>query len=544
MTGNDERRSFSSRTPDNDNPEKVVHRRGFVTRHQVSGWRFLMRRTASGVALHDTRMLVDPLRTQSRSVLVGALLVVTGLAGSFAFSMIHPSGTVGENAILADRDTSALYVHLGDQLHPVLNLTSARLIAGRPDNPTVVKSAELDKFARGNLLGIAGAPQRLVPSTSRDADWTVCDAATGEVRGATVIAGPLATGGARAAALGDRDAVLVRTADGVSAGTWLLWQGRRSLVDLSNRAVTSALGLGAAGAAVPAPRPITAGLFNAIPESAPLIAPPIADAGQPTPYPMPVAVPVGAVVTAYDIGTPDGAAPRYYAVLRNGLQPVPQVLAAILRNTDSYGLDQPPRLAADQIAAIPVGSGIDTAAYPRDPVTVVDAVKSPITCFQWAKPAGAVASSQTLLTGAMLPLREGARTVALVGAGSGATANRVAVTPGTGYLVQATGAPAAGEGAAAVGNLSTYWISDTGVRYGISTEGDGATGDRKTLAALGLTGTPLPIPWSVLSQFAPGPTLSRADALLAQDAPATVVSTAPAVSAPDAAAPVAVRENP
>jgi type VII secretion protein EccB len=542
MTGNDERRGFSSRTPDNDNPEKVVHRRGFVTRHQVSGWRFLMRRTASGVALHDTRMLVDPLRTQSRSVLVGALLVVTGLAGSFAFSMIHPSGTVGNNAILADRDTSALYVHLGDQLHPVLNLTSARLIAGRPDNPTVVKSAELDKFARGNLLGIAGAPQRLVPSASRDADWTVCDAATGEVRGATVIAGPLATGGSRAAALGDRDAVLVRLADGSDAGTWLLWQGRRSLVDLNNRAVTSALGLAATGAAVPAPRPIAAGLFNAIPESAPLIAPPIADAGQPTPYPMPVAVPVGAVVTAYDIGTPDGAAPRYYAVLRNGLQPVPRVLAAILRNTDSYGLDQPPRLAADQIAAIPVGSGIDTAAYPSDPVTVTDAVKSPITCFQWAKPTGAVSSSQTLLTGARLPLRDGAHTVALVGAGSGATANRVAVTPGTGYLVQATGAPAAGEGAAAVGNLSTYWISDTGVRYGISTEGDAATGDRKTLAALGLTGTPLPIPWSVLSQFAAGPTLSRADALLAQDAPAPAAGSASGAAA--APAPVAMRENP
>jgi hypothetical protein len=171
---------------------------------------------------------------------------------------------------------------------------------------------------------------------------------------------------------------------------------------------------------------------------------------------------------------------------------------------------------------------------------VLDPVKSPITCFQWAKSAGAVASLQTLLTGAMLPLRDGQRTVSLVGAGSGATANRVAVTPGTGYLVQATGQAAAGDNAAAAGSLSTYWISDTGVRYGISTEGDGATGDRKTLAALGLTGTPLSVPWSVLSQFAAGPSLSRADALLAQDAPAPVVS-APTSAAP---APVAMRENP
>jgi len=34
-----DRRSFASRTPVNDNPDKVVYRRGFVTRHQVTGAR-------------------------------------------------------------------------------------------------------------------------------------------------------------------------------------------------------------------------------------------------------------------------------------------------------------------------------------------------------------------------------------------------------------------------------------------------------------------------------------------------------------------------
>jgi hypothetical protein len=51
------------------------------------------------------------------------------------------------------------------------------------------------------------------------------------------------------------------------------------------------------------------------------------------------------------------------------------------------------------------------------------------------------------------------------------------------------------------------------VRYGIDD-----TADQKTVAALGLTPAALPIPWSLLSQFAPGPTLSRTDALLAHDA--------------------------
>src|ERR1700751_5302940 len=229
----DERRSFSSRTPVNDNPENVVYGRGFVTRHQVTGWRFVMRRIASGIALHDTRMLVDPLRTQSRAVLMGVLILATGLAGCFVFSLIRPNGQVGNNAVLADRSTAALYVRVGDDLHPVLNLTSARLIVGHPVNPTTVKSSELDRFPRGNLIGIPGAPERMVQNTSRDANWTVCDAVSGTSPGAhstgvTVIAGPPDTRGARAATLGSTQAILVDLPNDRGNSTWLLWNGRRS----------------------------------------------------------------------------------------------------------------------------------------------------------------------------------------------------------------------------------------------------------------------------------------------------------------------------
>lgn len=207
----DERRSFSSRTPVNDNPDKVVYRRGFVTRHQVSGWRFVMRRIASGVALHDTRMLVDPLRTQTRSVVMGVLILVTTLVGCFVFSLIRPNGSPANNPVLADRSTAALYVRVGDRLHPVLNLTSARLIAGRPVNPTTVKSSALDQFPRGNLIGIPGAPERMVQNTNKDANWTVCDAVGGPDAGVTVIAGTPDSSGARAATLAAGHGVLTKT---------------------------------------------------------------------------------------------------------------------------------------------------------------------------------------------------------------------------------------------------------------------------------------------------------------------------------------------
>ncbi len=509
-----QRRSFASRTPVNDNPDHVVYRRGFVTRHQVSGWRFVMRRIASGIALHDTRMLVDPLRTQSRAVLMGVVLLVTGVVGCFVFSLIRPAGTAGNNAVLADRSTAALYVRVGDQLHPVLNLTSARLIVGRPVNPTTVKSAELDRFPRGNLIGIPGAPERMVQSGSHDANWTVCDAVGGTGRGAhstgvTVIAGPPDSRGARAAALGRGQAVLVDVPGDSGAGTWLLWDGRRSRIDLADHAVTGALGL---GTEIPAPRPIAPGLFNAIPEAPPLTPPNIPSAGAPASYPVPA--PVGAVVVSYALDQGSPGAVRYYAVLPDGLQPISPVLAAVLRNTNSYGLEQPPRLGADGVARLPVSRMLDTARYPDQQVTLVDPAKAPVTCVSWSKPAGAATSALNLLSGSAVPVPDSIHTVDLVGGGSPGTATRVALAPGTGYFAQTVSG-----GPAAPPTGSLFWVSDTGVRYGIdneATEG-GAGANRKTVEALGLSGNPMPIPWSVLSLFAVGPTLSRTDALLAHD---------------------------
>ena len=515
------RRSFTSRTPVNENPDKVDYRRGFVTRHQVSGWRFVMRRIASGIALHDTRMLVDPLRTQSRAVLTGVLILITGLAGAFVFSLIRPNAQAGNNAVLADRSTAALYVRVGDELHPVLNLTSARLIVGQPVNPTTVKSSELDRFPRGNLIGIPGAPERIVQSTSRDANWTVCDAVSGSAghgahsTGLTVIAGPPDSRGARAAALGSDQAVLVGAPVEGGPSTWLLWDGKRSQIDLADHAITDALGLGVSD--LPAPRPIAPGLFNAVPEAPSLTAPVIPNAGNPASFPVPA--PIGAVVVSYALDKTSSDSVRYYAVLPDGLQPVSPVLAAILRNNNSYGLQQPPRLGADEVAKLPVSRLLDIARYPNQRVSLVDAAHDPVTCASWSKPAGAATSSLSLLAGSALPVPEAVHPVELVGAGSGGAATRVALAPGAGYFTQSVGG-----GATAPATGSLFWISDTGVRYGIDNESDGVStgpasaGHGKTVEALGLNPPALSIPWSVLSLFAAGPPLSRADALLAHDA--------------------------
>jgi ESX secretion system ATPase EccB len=333
----------------------------------------------------------------------------------------------------------------------------------------------------------------------------VCDSAAGTAAGVTVIAGAPDSTGARAAAVEAGKAVLVSN----PTSAWLLWDGRRSRIDLTDHAVTSALGL---GTDIPTPRPIAGGLFNAIPESPPLAAPVIPDAGSPAKFPVPA--PVGAVVESHGLESNSANGLVYYAVLPDGLQQISPVLAAVLRNANSYGLDQPPRLGADKIAKLPVSRQLDTSRYPEQRISLLDVTHDPVTCAHWSKSAGASTNSLTLLAGSALPIPDAVHTEDLVGAGAGGTARRVAMAPGTGYFAQTVGqnsaSPAAG---------SLFWISDTGVRYGIDNEAaqGGVTGNAKTAEALGLSQPATPIPWSILSLYAPGPTLSRADALLAHD---------------------------
>jgi len=88
-----------------------------------------------------------------------------------------PAGQVGSSAILADRDSGAIYVLVDGRLHPALNLVSARLIAGEDSRPTFVKAAELNKYPQGPIVGIVGAPTQMPIRAGLESDWAVCDTA-------------------------------------------------------------------------------------------------------------------------------------------------------------------------------------------------------------------------------------------------------------------------------------------------------------------------------------------------------------------------------
>ena len=175
--------------------------------------------------------------------------------GAALLAYFKPLGKRGGDTLLVDRTTNQLYVVMpgSGQLRPVYNLTSARLVLGNAGTPIAVKSDELNRMPKGQPIGIPGAPYatpvRRCAAVDVDAvrhrDQARERRADGRRRRSIVL--PLITD-----ALGGPDDARpgrcwcpTRTRTGWSPTT-----GRHA-IDLSDRAVTSAVGIPVTAKATP-----------------------------------------------------------------------------------------------------------------------------------------------------------------------------------------------------------------------------------------------------------------------------------------------------
>jgi type VII secretion protein EccB len=481
-----------------------------TTRAQVNGYRFLIRRLEHALIRADSRMIHDPMRGQARSLLVGLVVAVliAGAAGVLAF--FKPTPSLGDAQILLSKSHGALFVRIGDRLHPVLNLASARLIVGKSEEPKQVGDKFLNQLPLGPMVGIAGAPTSINEGDDlATSSWSVCDTFTTpkvtDTAGAvgietTVLANaPVLTDAIRAAA--PSETVLTQ-----SAGTFfLIYQGVRAPVEASNPVMVSALHLEGAQ-----PRPMSVGLLNSIPLVDPIVPVSIPGAGEATRYLSP-RYPVGSIVKMSD-----SRGDQLYVVLREGLQPISEVTADIIRYSSSQAVvgqpahDVPPAL----ISQAPAAHSLHVDHYPTASPRIVDLDPDRVVCMAWQRANNAGQASTRLLVGQHLPLPPQAEAVRLATAdGGGPGLDSIYLRPGTGEFVQATGV---GPASKAMGQL--FYVSDTGLRFHIR--------DLQSAAALGVTGvkdqsgkqeTPQLAPWPVISLLPPGPELSPQAALIAHD---------------------------
>jgi type VII secretion protein EccB len=479
-----------------------------TTRAQVNGYRFLIRRLQHALIRGDSRMIHDPMRGQIRAMMAGMVVavLVAGAAGVLAF--FKPTPNFGNSSVMLSKTDGALFVRIGDRLHPVLNLASARLITGKPDSPAQVDEKFLDTVARGPVVGILGAPNGIHRGDDmQSSSWTVCDSAEnpqsmdGTSAGTldtTVLANDPMLGGAVRAASSD-EAVLA-SADG--RATFLIYGGVRAAVDPNDRVLFRALRLGNAEL-----RTVSPSLLNAFPLVEPIV--PIEIDGQ--------GAPTGFLPSEYRVGSllrvTDSTGQQLFVVLPNGVQAVSAAAADILR----YG-SPPSALAAQPIDVSP--AVLDTVPVVHDlpvdhyPIAAPRFVSTGgVLCMAWQRDNAASAPGTRMLVGTQLPLPASARPVHLATAdGSGPGLDNVYVTPGTGEYVQVAGR---GPGAP-TGQL--FYVSDLGLRFHIA--------DAATAAALGVSGVKSgtgstdvaqAAPWSVVGLLPPGPELSKPAALIAHD---------------------------
>ncbi len=467
-----------------------------TTRLHVSGYRFLVRRMEHALVRGDTRMLDDPLRAQSISLAAGVVLAAVAVVVCMILALVRPVGELGDAPIVVVRDTGAMYVRIGDVIHPVFNLASARLIAGTPADPRVVNQSAVDSADRGPRVGIPGAPEKIAaPLTAEESAWTVCDDAGGET---IVIAGQIAGG-----MVTSGSGVLVTPRDGSAAMTYLLYGSRRARVDLRHRAVVRSLGLEGV-----VPQPISAAVLSAIPEAPEIMPPHIPGAGSPGPRAL-RDYPVGAVLKVPRADADSEGSADYFVVLTGGVQRIGEVVADLIRYTDSRGGEQIPTVAPDVVGALPGVDTLPVATFPehRSPERSFPlkggGTDVPVICANWRGDRAGGASPSTVLVGDVPPVIS--HPVALAQADSdGPAIDAVSMPPGRSAFVRSVGLTGGGQSAG-----SLFLVTDAGVRYGIR--------DVHAGSSLGLTAPAQPAPWPVLSELPQGPELSQRGASVARD---------------------------
>ena len=477
-----------------------------VTATQVSAHNFLLRRNAAAITENEVDMVFSPLQRENSWLMLGCIATVLIGVAAVVLAILKPVGRVDQSQIVADGDNHALYVMVDGKLRPAWNLVSAQLIAGQPLQPRTVKHSVIASYPTGSRVGIVDAPQSFNVKGGGASQWALCDTAPAASSDpsptVTALAGRL-TLGDRANQLAPDGAVLAEHA----GSTYVVWGGRRSRVDLSNRPLALALGIDSTAVA---PVRMSKALFDAIPATEPLTTPAIPQAGEPSPWPLPAGAVIGSVLRV--TGLSDGA-DALYVVLADGVQKVEPFVASLLMSSSAGGQIDPIPVGPKEVAGIPGVSSLRVDYYPPRRLTLVDTRAYPVLCIGWSKGATDRESVTTVISGKGLPipLADDASVLPLVRNDrrpNSVEAHQVWIDPDAPNLAVVTGV-----GESSTSRESLWWLSPQGVRYGISQDPD-------TMRALGLNIPPaqaVQVPWPLLRVYATGAELSRASALVAAD---------------------------
>jgi type VII secretion protein EccB len=429
-------------------------------RDQIQAHSFVMGRLAAGVLRIDVDGPDHPVQRTKRGTIIGLVIGIVACIGVAVYGLIVPGGSntgwEQPGTLVIDSGTGARFLYTGGALRPVLNVTSARLVAGSQLNITTVGSDSLRGVPRGAPFGIADAPDALPADNALvTGSWSAC--ATTDRRGSAAPRAQFVLGvGISPSTVGltAGQGVVVAGADGIR---YLLWAGRRLRLD-PGHGVTQALGYSTI-----TPMPVTAGFLDAVPAGPDLTPPQVGGLGEAGPELSGRATTVGQLFT--------DAAGHHYLLTARGLTPLNATLFALLSGDPAiqqgaYGGAQVTtlRVGPSDLAGHTATAGVSTAqaaGLPPVPPEAVGVSDQQAACVTLQPGGGAVAASVEIGAKDTVELHAAAPYLGPGIVRSCRPADLVAVQPGSGALVSVT-TVGGGPGS------TDYLVTDAGVKFPIA----------------------------------------------------------------------------
>lgn len=473
-------------------------------RDQVQAYFFVVGRLVAAVVHGRPDVPQQPNKRLNTGTFLGVVVggVLMGIFG--IYGLFVPGGNTAwrqPGAIVMNESTGARYVFLDKQLRPVLNYSSARLVAGRSGSGQVhsVSQKSLAGTPVGQPIGIPGAPDALPSTRGLDTSpWTVC----AQPPGTGPQPGPappeptvtLLLGQPIERALTERQALLVLAPDRTK---FLVWRGKRHR--LPGRTEVEALGYGGINPVVG-----TAAWLNPIPQGRDIAAPRTPDIGSPGPVIDGRRSVVGQI---YQIRNPAIGTDQLYLVRDDGVVPISRTSAALLLAAPStkaaYG-----EAAVEPIAAGPAAlSGVPSSSgepdlfggLPPEPPEIVSPAPEAIACTNFSP---AEKGEMRVVAGLLPAVVVNAKAMPVAAHTAGSTADRVSIPAGSGVLAREQPAPGAAPGA-------TYLITETGLKHPLA--------NSDAVTALGYSEqSAVPVSAELLALLPSGPLLSVDGALRTQ----------------------------
>src|SRR6476619_948868 len=145
------------------------------TRDQVDAYKFMQKRVRRATFFGDPEARQLPLKRSNLGLVIGTALSLLGILAVVLANKFWPQPTVPQEGVVIDSASGARYLMVSGLLHPLENITSARIVLKGQVKTSSESGKLITEIPRGLRMGIPGAPEDIPAAKDLDQQgWKVC----------------------------------------------------------------------------------------------------------------------------------------------------------------------------------------------------------------------------------------------------------------------------------------------------------------------------------------------------------------------------------